>query len=83
MLLPRNVSPDECIYYRATFVIKALLDNGAMTVAGIFYEVNKRCRMSFFVLAMCLDWLYLTGCIRYAADDSSKSVCIRKLELCI
>lgn len=82
MLMPKNISPDECIYYKATFVIKALLDKGAMTVTELYYEVNERCRMSFFVLILCLDWLFLIGCIKYA-DDSSTSVYIRRLELCI
>ena len=57
MLIPKNISPDECIYYKATFVIKALLDKGAMTITELYYEVNERCRMSFFVLTLCLDWL--------------------------
>ena len=40
MLIPINISPDECIYYKATFVIKALLEKGAMTVLDLFYEWN-------------------------------------------
>ena len=82
MLLPKNISPDECIYYRATFVIKALLDKEAMTVTELYYEVNERCRMSFFVLTLCLDWLFLIGCIKFA-DDSPASVNIRRIKLCI
>ena len=82
MLMPKNISPDECIYYKATFVIKALLEKGAMTVVDLFYEVNEICKMSFFVLTLCLDWLFLIGCIKYA-DDSSTYDKIRRLELCI
>lgn len=82
MLIPINISPDECIYYKATFVIKALLEKGAMTVVDLFYEVNERCKMSFFVLTLCLDWLFLIGCIKYA-DDSSTYDKIRRLEICI
>lgn len=82
MLIPKNISPDECIYYKATFVIKVLFDKGAMTITELYYEVNERCRMSFFVLILCLDWLFLIGCIKYA-DDSSTSVSIRRFALCI
>lgn len=69
MLIPKNISPDECIYYRATFVIKALLDKGAMTVNELYYEVNGRCRMSFSVMILCLDWLYLIGFVKHSADS--------------
>ena len=82
MLIPKNISPDECIYYKATFVIKALLDKEAMTVTELYYDVNERCRMSFLVLTLCLDWLFLIGCIKYA-DDSSTYDKIRRLEICI
>ena len=82
MLITINISPYECIYYKATFVIKALLEKGAMTVVDLFYEVNEICKMSFFVLTLCLDWLFLIGCIKYA-DDSSTYDKIRRLELCI
>lgn len=83
MLLPKNISPDECIYYKATFVIKALLSRKALTVTELYYEVNQTCQMSFFILTLCLDWLYLIGSIKYVEDDTESSVYIRRIALCI
>ena len=74
MLIPKNISPDECIYYKATFVIKVLLEGEKLTVSELFCAVNRNCKMSFYVFLLCLDWLYLIGSIKYNNDPLPKII---------
>lgn len=74
MLIPQNTSPDECIYYKATFVIKALLSEEKLSITDLFYEVNRSCKMTFSVFMLCLDWLYLIGSIKYNNEPIPKIV---------
>lgn len=74
MLIPKNTSPDECIYYKATYIIKVLLGGEKLTVSELYYAVNQSCKMTFFVFMLCLDWLYLIGCIKYNNDPLPKII---------
>lgn len=65
MLIPKNINPDECIYYKAARVLKIMLARRSMSVADLYVEVNAESKMSYFVFQLCLDWLYLIGCISY------------------
>lgn len=76
MLIPKNINPADCIYVKATYVIRVLLEQKQLTVSELYYEVNRTCKMTFFVFQLCLDWLYLIGCIKYNNDS------IPKLTLC-
>lgn len=65
MLLPQNLSPDDCVYSNAAYVLEQLeQEGGGLTLADLFCKVRQRHRMSFSMLLLCLDWLYLIECIR-------------------
>lgn len=72
MLLPKNIAPEECIYYKATYVIRVLLEQQQLTVSELYFEVNRLCKMTFFVFQLCLDWLYLIGSIKLTNDQLPK-----------
>lgn len=76
MLIPKNINPDDCIYYKATFVLKVLIEHGQLSTSELFYNVNQLCKMTYFFFTLCLDWLYLIGSINYTNDP------IPQIKLC-
>lgn len=46
MLIPKNINPDDCIYYNATFVLKVLIEHGQLSTSELFYNVNQLCKMT-------------------------------------
>lgn len=71
MLIPRNMSPDDCVYYNAAFVLEALLRRGAMTTADLYCEVRLHHRMSYSLFVLCLDWLFLINSISFNQEKIS------------
>jgi len=69
MLIPKNLSPDDCVYYNAAFVLQALLQKGAMTIADLFCEVRMKHNMSYSLFVLCLDWLYLIDSIKLNEEE--------------
>lgn len=64
MLIPKNISPDNCIYYNAAFVLQALSRNNSTTpLPQLYCDTRKTHHMSYPVFELCLDWLYLIGCV--------------------
>ena len=64
MLIPENISPDDCVYYNASFVLKILLRQGEIALPDLYCKVKRGRGMSYPMLVLCLDWLYLMGCIK-------------------
>lgn len=67
-MIPQNLSPDNCVYYNATYVLKVLLKRDGRSVADLYCEVRVLHDMSFSMFILCLDWLYLSGCITFNED---------------
>lgn len=63
MLIPDGISPDNCIYANAAYVLEVLLKEGEQTVADLYCNVCRKHKMTFSVFTLCLDWLYLIDCI--------------------
>lgn len=63
MLIPKNISPDDCVYYNASFILDVLLKKGELTLADLFCEVRKKRYMTFSFFVLCMDWLYLIDCV--------------------
>lgn len=68
MLLPKNLSPDDCVYYNAALVLEPLLKKKAMTLADLFCEIRLSYAMSYSLFVLCLDWLYLIDAITITDD---------------
>ena len=74
MLLPNNVSPQNCVYYNAAFVLEVLLKKKTLTLHELYHEVRKKHNMTFSLFILCLDWLYMIGSI--STNDKSILLCI-------
>jgi hypothetical protein len=59
MLLPDNIHPENTIYYNGAFVLQSLHKKNTQTLLDLYQDVKLKRDMSFSVLILCLDWLYL------------------------
>lgn len=75
MLLSDTIHPSRMVYYQGAKVLQTLQQEGGMTVAGLYARMNEKSGMSYPVLMLCLDWLYLIN----AATINEKG----KVNLCI
>ena len=73
MLLPDNVAPEDCIYYNGALVLKIVQKERRITLPDLFGEVKKQKSMSYPMLLLCLDWLYLIDCV--IVNDGEVMLC--------
>ena len=59
MLLPDSIHPKHSVYYTGAIVLQTLHRCGAMSFVDLFVEMKKSNDMSFRLLTITLDWLYL------------------------
>lgn len=59
MLLPDSIHPQYSIYYLAAVVLQIIQQRGTIAIADLFVEVKRNYNMSFKLLLLSLDWLYL------------------------
>lgn len=59
MLLPDNIHPENTIYYNGAFVLQSLQEKHVQSLIELYQNVKLKRDMSFSVLILCLDWLYL------------------------
>lgn len=59
MLLPDNIHPENSIYYNGAFVLQSLQQKNVQTLLDLYQDVKLKRDISFSVLILCLDWLYL------------------------
>ncbi len=63
MLLPKDIAPEDCIYYNGSLVMEVMLRNKKMKISDLFFEVNVKKDISFATFLLCLDWLFLIDAI--------------------
>lgn len=59
MLLPDNIHPENTIYYNGAFVLQSLQNKNIQNLFELYQNVRLKRDMSFSLLILCLDWLYL------------------------
>ena len=59
MLLPDSIHPKHSVYYTGAIVLQTLQRCGTMSFVDLFVEIKKSNDMSFRLLILTLDWLYL------------------------
>ena len=59
MLLPDNMHPEFSIYYNGALVLKSLQQKRSQNLLEIYQDVKETYGMSFPILVLSLDWLYL------------------------
>lgn len=63
MLIPQNLSPDDCVYVNAAYVLESLLQDDQQSIADLYVSVRQRHKMTFSLFVLCLDWLFLIDSI--------------------
>ena len=59
MLVSDSISPAKMLYYQGGRVLQLLQKEGNMSVGILYTRVQEEQDMSFPMLMLCLDWLYL------------------------
>jgi len=59
MLLPDSIHPKHSVYYTGAIVLQTIQRYGTMSIADLYVEIKKTNDMSFSLLMITLDWLYL------------------------
>ena len=75
MLLPETIHPKDCIYYTGALVLHILHNLGPMSIEQLYVEVKKKEPMSFPVLLLSLDWLYLVD-VAIINEKGNVKLCI-------
>ena len=63
MLMPENVDPKKSIYYTGAMVLQLIQRSGNISVFNLYSEVKLQYGISFPVMLLSLDWLYLIGAV--------------------
>lgn len=61
MLLSDTVNPSKMLYYQGAKVLETLQLEGRMSIGLLYARMSEKEKMSYPVLILCLDWLYLIG----------------------
>ena len=59
MLLPDSIHPRHSVYYTGAIVLQTIQRCGTISFADLFVEMKRDYDMSFRLLTITLDWLYL------------------------
>lgn len=75
MLIPDNIHPDNTIYYNGALVLQILQQNKRMNISDLFIQIQQIREVSFSILLLCLDWLYLINAA-VVTDKGEVKICI-------
>lgn len=73
MLLPDSIHPKHSIYYTGALVLQIIQQKEKIMFADLFVQVKQEHDMSFKLLLLSLDWLYL---IHAASINEKGEVCL-------
>jgi len=59
MLLPDNIHPENTVYYNGAFVLQSLQNKKTQSLFELYQDVKLNRDISFSILILCIDWLYL------------------------
>lgn len=59
MLLPDNIHPKNSIYYNGALVLDVMQQYKRLSIVDLFLKLQEKKAITFPVLVLCLDWLYL------------------------
>ncbi len=59
MLLPDSIHPKHSIYYTGAMVLQVIQQKGTITIADLLVQMKQEHNMSFKLMLLTLDWLYL------------------------
>ena len=73
MLLPDNIHPENSIYYNGAVVLYLIQKQQSIKMTDLYFLVKEKKGMSYPILLLCLDWLYL---INAAEINNNGEVCL-------
>lgn len=63
MLLPDNIHPNNSIYYNGALVLDVMQQYKRLSIVDLFLKLQEKEAITFPVLVLCLDWLYLINTV--------------------
>lgn len=73
MLLPDNIHPENSVYYNGALVLELIQQHKCIELTELYILVKKKTNMSYPILILCLDWLYL---LNVAIINKKGEVCL-------
>lgn len=73
MLLPDSIHPKYSVYYTGAMVLQVIQQKGMISIADLFVQMKQEHNMSFKLLLLSLDWLYL---IHAASINEKGEICL-------
>jgi hypothetical protein len=63
MLLPDNIHPENSIYYNGALVLDIIQQHKRLSIFDLYLKLREETDVSFPILVLCLDWLYLIDAV--------------------
>lgn len=73
MLLPDNIHPENSVYYNGAVVLELIQQYKCIELTELYILVKQKKNMSYPILILCLDWLYL---LNAAIINEKGEVCL-------
>jgi hypothetical protein len=73
MLLPDNIHPENSVYYNGAIVLELIQLHKCIKLTELYFLVKEKKNMSYPILILCLDWLYL---LNAAVINKKGDVCL-------
>lgn len=66
MLLPKDINPENSIYYYGGVVLKQLLsiNDNQEDIINLYHSIKSTDDISITSFSLTLDWLYLIGSVK-------------------
>lgn len=75
MILPYYITPSNSLYVIGGYVLSVLSEKGQISILQLYeYMRVKRKDLSFELLALAIDWLYLAGYVK--VQNGSVELCM-------
>lgn len=74
MLLPDDIRPENSIYYNGAIVLEVLQAEKKLSVMDLYCHLREKYKMSFAIMQLSIDWLYLIDCI--TIKDGEVELCL-------
>jgi hypothetical protein len=73
MLMPNNVTPDKSLYFLGGIVLE-IIKKKSMNIDDLYIEILKKKDISYQLLVLTLDWLFVINAIVISTDGEIKCI---------
>ena len=64
MLLPKDVHPENSLYFNGAYIIQALRNSPSMGFMDLYLATRDLRDMPIAIFVLALDWLFLAAIVR-------------------